>query len=355
MSPPLVSLCIPTRNRAPSLAACIEHVRQQDYQSLEILISDNASEDETPAVCEAAERRDPRIRVVRHPRNIGLYGNHNFCLDASRGEFVCFFHDHDEHAPSAVSESVAFLQRHPDVGVVCADWELIDEAGAVLGTRAFAVPPVTPGLVFIERTLRSGRCSVGTPGALARRAALGGIRFDEDGPIGFGDFPVWFRVAETCSIGHIRRRLWRWRQLPHSQSARTIESMVRDYEVNLTRYCQAHLSRWPGHEPLVARWTRLIRRYIFWALAYEIGLHHRPQRRDDQRVAAVQTIFEFWQYRLSPEAFHHVLDQLAAYRVGALEHLAYATMIAFIRLRLTEPLTWVASHAAAFRGLLRLR
>ena len=105
----------------------------------------------------------------------------------------------------------------------------------------------------------------------------------------------------------------------------------------------------------MARWTRLIRRYIFWALAYEIGLHHRPQRRDDQRVAAVQTIFEFWQYRLSPEAFHHVLDQLAAYRVGALEHLAYATMIAFIRLRLTEPLTWVASHAAAFRGLLRLR
>ena len=210
MSRPLVSLCVPTYNRAAALRESLRSIQGQDYSHLEILISDNGSTDETEAVCLEAARNDPRIRYVRHPRNIGLYGNHNFCINESRGQLLGFCHDHDERDLRIVSEYVAFLEAHPEVGVVCSDWDLIDEAGAHIGVRGHDAPLITPGLAYIDRTIRTGRSSIGAPGALIRRAALGEARFDEQGPIGFGDFLVWFRIAERAAVGHIPRRLWRW-------------------------------------------------------------------------------------------------------------------------------------------------
>jgi glycosyltransferase involved in cell wall biosynthesis len=62
---------------------------------VEILISDNRSEDDTEQVCRDVEARDPRVRYSLQDRNLGLYGNHNFCFDQARGEFVGICHEHD--------------------------------------------------------------------------------------------------------------------------------------------------------------------------------------------------------------------------------------------------------------------
>lgn len=352
---PLVSIGVPTYNRGATLREGLANIRAQDYRPLEIIISDNASSDETEAICREAASADPRIRYVRQPRNIGLYGNHNACLEESRGEFFCFFHDHDERDPHLVSEYVAFLQQHPEVGVVCSDWELIDEAGAYLGARDHSVQPVTPGLDYIEQTLRSGRSSIGIPGAMVRRVALGDIRFDERGHLGFGDFVVWCHVAEQWAVGHLPKRLWRWRQDPHSQSARTIESLTRDYYENLNAYCDGHLAHWPGHARLVARWRSSIKRYLFWALAYELGLYFRNDALGTGRSSAPRTLFEILGYRLTDQEFQQVLQQLRTYRTGALEYAALSAINGLVRLRFTQPLAWATRHYASFRSLLGLR
>ena len=155
-SDPLVSICVPTHNRAAALREGIADARRQDYPRLEILISDNGSDDGTPEVCRKAAARDPRIRYLRQPTNIGLYRNHNACIDGTQGEFFCFFHDHDERDDGLVREYVSFLQQHPRVGVVCSDWKLINEAGKEIGDRFTPVAEVTPGLSYIDQTLRSG-------------------------------------------------------------------------------------------------------------------------------------------------------------------------------------------------------
>ncbi len=351
MTPPLVSLCVPTRNRATSLARGLVSTCGQDYESLEILISDNASDDDTERVCREAARQDARIRYVRHPRNIGSHGTHNFCIDESRGDYLCFFHDHDERDLSIVSRYVSFMQAHPDVGVVCSDWHLLDPEGRRIGVRDYRVSAVMPGVDFISHTFASGRSSIGIPGAMIRRSALGDIRFDEEAPIGFGDFIIWFQIAERHAIGHIHERLWGWTQEQRSDSARTIESLTEDYRENMTRYCDMHLARWPEHAALVERWRQSVPRYLFWALMFGVGLHFRRQEPAAGEESADRTLFEILDYRLTDQQLERVFDKLKTYRTGAFQHVAHAMVRALIHCGLTQPFTWAVGHQSSLRSL----
>lgn len=353
MANPLVSICIPTRNRARSLRESLKSICAQTYSPLDILISDNASEDSTESVCRELAAADSRIRYVRHAANIGLHGNHNFCMDAARGEYFCIFHDHDNRDVRIVAEYVSFLESHPGVGVVCSDWTLVDDSDSEIGVRDYPVETVTPGLEYIDRTIRSGRSSIGIPGAMVRRAALGAIRFDKDAPIGFGDFPVWFELAERADVGHIAGRLWSWRQNAESHSARTIESIANDYHENLGKYCDAHLVRWPRHEERVRRWRRDIRRFLFWALAYEVALHCQKATGRTPPPSS-RSLFEIMDYRLTPQQLDHALDQMKHYRGGAFEHLIFGLVSTLIRRGMTRPLGWIPRYRSIARTILGL-
>jgi glycosyltransferase involved in cell wall biosynthesis len=347
-------MAVPTRNRATSLRESLRSICNQEYEPVEILISDNGSEDDTEALCRELASGDPRVRYVRHDVNIGLHGNHNFCMDEARGEYLCICHDHDRRDLGIVREYVAFLEEHPNVGVVCSDWELFDDSGARIGVRDHRVKTITPGMEYIDQTMRSGRSSIGIPGAMIRRSALGPIRFEEEAPIGFGDFPIWFKLAESADVGHISRRLWSWRQNRESHSARPIVDIAVDYRYNIERYCDDHLARRPSHRDRVAQWRRDTRRYLFWALAYEVGLYFRDEKSKDD-VKAARTLFEIMNYRLTPEQFQHALEQMSALRDGPGEHFAFATVQAMLRLHLTRPLGWVTRHQSTARAVLGLR
>lgn len=248
---------------------------------------------------------------------------------------------------------MAFLQAHPRVGLVCADWDLIDDEDRRIGVRVSKVEDVTPGLEYIGRTIRSGRTSIAIPGAMIRREALGDARFVLDAPIGFGDYPLWFRVAETWDIGHIRRQLWSWRQNSVSLSARPIESIARDYETNLSWYFAEHLKRWPSHGPLVAQWRAGMRHYLFWALGYEIALHFRKTTSMPEG-SGERSLFDLMDYRLTPEQFQHALAQMKSYRSRMTEYITYSALTTMMALRLTWPVAWMSRHQAALRAVLGL-
>lgn len=351
----LVSICLPTRNRATLLRESLKTICGQDYAPLEILISDDASNDETEQMCRSLAQKDPRIRYIRQPVALGLYPNHNFCINESRGEFLCLFHDDDQHHPQLVSESAAFLLRHPEVGIVCSDWDLLDDEGQMIGVRDHDVPDVVPGIEFISRTIRSGQSWIGCPGALIRRSALGPVRFREDGPTGFADFVVWFQIAERAAIGHIPRRLWRYRLHKQSLSRRTIESLTKDFDIHMGQYCDDYLVRWPERAALVGRWRKDIRRYLFWALAYELGLHFRRSEEMCRRTSAKRSVFEITDYALTPEEIWSVRQQLRRYQTGPLQAVAFFILEALQELKLTRPLAWITRHAGSMRSVLGLK
>ena len=121
MKLPLVSIGMPTYNRADLFREALALARAQDYPNLEIIVSDNHSTDDTERVAREVVAVDPRVRYHRQPRNIGLHANLNFCLDQARGDLLSFFMDDDRYQPTIVREYVEFLGRHPEAGIVCSD------------------------------------------------------------------------------------------------------------------------------------------------------------------------------------------------------------------------------------------
>ena len=75
---PKLSVGLPVYNGAEYVAESIEALLGQTFEDFELIISDNASTDDTGDICRRYEKRDSRVRYFRQPRNIGLAPNHNF-------------------------------------------------------------------------------------------------------------------------------------------------------------------------------------------------------------------------------------------------------------------------------------
>ncbi|AYK14396.1 MAG: glycosyltransferase family 2 protein [Methanosarcina flavescens] len=90
---PLVSIILPTYNRASVLGVCIESILNQSYTNWELLISDDCSTDKTVEVIKDYMIRDPRITGMSHEHNLGLPRNRNTALFAAKGQLVFFIED----------------------------------------------------------------------------------------------------------------------------------------------------------------------------------------------------------------------------------------------------------------------
>ena len=83
---PLVSICIPTYNRAGMIGRAIESALGQTHRNIEVIVVDNASSDNTDAI--VAAYSDKRLTYIKNERNLGLFGNFNRCIELATGKFL---------------------------------------------------------------------------------------------------------------------------------------------------------------------------------------------------------------------------------------------------------------------------
>ena len=86
---PLISIVIPVYKVEKYINRCIEHVINQSYQNIEIILVDDGSPDRCPVICDEYKARDKRIKVI-HQKNKGLSGARNTGTNASNGSFISY-------------------------------------------------------------------------------------------------------------------------------------------------------------------------------------------------------------------------------------------------------------------------
>jgi len=106
---PSVSICIPTFNRSGMVERAIESALSQTYHDLEVIVVDNASDDNTEDV--VASYADPRLKFFKNPKNLGLFGNFNRCIELSRGDLIHILHSDDYIDPLLYGNMRSILQR----------------------------------------------------------------------------------------------------------------------------------------------------------------------------------------------------------------------------------------------------
>jgi glycosyltransferase involved in cell wall biosynthesis len=116
-TPPAVSIGLAVRNEPHNVRRCIESVLGQDFTDVELVICDNASDDETVETLQEYAREDRRVTVTVNPVNIGSHENMNRVLQLSRGTFFRWISADDWLEPHALSTGVRVLERsHEAIG-----------------------------------------------------------------------------------------------------------------------------------------------------------------------------------------------------------------------------------------------
>lgn len=115
---PLVSVGIPTYNRASSLKRAINSVLEQDYSNIEIAISDNASTDDTEKICKEYVEKNNKVRYFRRNYNLGAVANFAEVLKRSNGEYFMWLADDDWIGRSYISECIRILVKRPKYSLV---------------------------------------------------------------------------------------------------------------------------------------------------------------------------------------------------------------------------------------------
>lgn len=184
MSPPLVSVIIPTYNRAHLLRDAIESVRAQDYAAIELIVIDDGS---TDATSQLVRSLDDGQLSYHHQANQGAPAARNAGIRASAGSYIAFLDSDDTWPREKLTTQIEYHLSHPEV----------DYSVTLIRN---VLPPDCPRPAWVRPELLD-RDFVGMlPGSLvARRCAFDRIGyFDER--IRIGDDADWFFRARDANV-----------------------------------------------------------------------------------------------------------------------------------------------------------
>ena len=118
---PKVSVGLPIYNGEKTVGRALNHILTQNYTNYELLISDNASTDNTESICRIYEQKHNSIKYFKRDHNYGISNNFNFVAMQAKGEYFIWMHDDDYWKPEFLETLVNELDSKPEIGLsMCA-------------------------------------------------------------------------------------------------------------------------------------------------------------------------------------------------------------------------------------------
>lgn len=197
----MVSVVIPTHNRADLLPRAIKSVQEQTYKDLEIVVVSDGSTDNTKEVVEALAAEDSRIRFVEyHP---GRGGNiaRNTGIEEAKGEYVAFLDDDDEFFPTKLEKQVAIMESDPEIGLVYTGVKILY---------------INEKVTYASKARNCGDLSreilldnyIGTTSTvMLRKSVIAKSGMFDVQLKALQDFDLWIRVCQHCKVGVVPEEL----------------------------------------------------------------------------------------------------------------------------------------------------
>ncbi|MGA7935058.1 MAG: glycosyltransferase, partial [Kovacikia sp.] len=203
-----VSLVITVFNREQYLGAAIESVLSQTYGDFELVVWDDGSTDRSLEVAQEYAQKDARVRVIAAAHE-GRVPALQAAIAQTNGTYLGWIDSDDLLAPQALEETVPFLDRHPETGMVYTDYLNINEVGEVIGYGHRCRIPYSKDRLLLDFMTFHFR--------LLRRSVfdqVGGI----DGSLNFvEDYDLCLRLSEVTAVRRVYKPLYYYRH--HSRNA----------------------------------------------------------------------------------------------------------------------------------------
>lgn len=239
---PKVSVILTTYNREYFFSESIESILEQNYENLEIIISDDGSTDNTFNIaCEYA-RENPNIKVVQNAHAHGSAGNRNNGLDHASGDLIMLLDDDDLLFKEAISQMVStYLSFSKQYGIIIANCTRSDDGflsgKGVNESREISFQEVLCGKLDGEFI------------TLFEKKLLGKRRFNENlqrGNMGL----LWLRLHKQTSCFYLHKPLKFYRihaeSLTQNLKYKPLE-MVKNYEQDILQFYKERLRHCPSH------------------------------------------------------------------------------------------------------------
>ena len=211
LTSPSVSVIMPVFNVAAYVEEAVRSILEKTFSAFELILIDDGSSDETPAILDRLAGRDARIRLV-HQTNAGLVAALNLGLSLARGRYVARMDADDRAYPERLAEQFAFLEKHPEVAVLGGSARLMDRAGRMIGQWRL---PTTD--LDLKALLRSGASPFIHSTVMLRRDVLAAAGGYAAGPyLDAENFELWNRLSRTQNLANLPAILLDYRV--HGQS-----------------------------------------------------------------------------------------------------------------------------------------
>ncbi len=135
---PKVSIIIPVYNVKDYLKKCVNSVISQTYKDFEIILVDDGSTDDSPAICDDYAKQDNRVKVI-HKQNGGQGDARNVGIDIAEGEYIIFVDSDDYISEKMLEETVTRAEKY-DADMVLHDYYTVNENGEILFRYSSVLP-----------------------------------------------------------------------------------------------------------------------------------------------------------------------------------------------------------------------
>ena len=277
-----VSVVMPVHNAERHVESALRSVLASDLREIEVIVLDDGSTDRSLGIVRSID--DPRLQSISLEASGGPSRPRNIGIARARAPYVALLDADDLLKPDKLSTAVAALDRHPQAGIAFADYERIDDAGALLESSTLAAYTGFQGLKSLPasdgwRLIRQPDFArgllyenfIGTSGVVLRKSVLDRIgTFDEK--LSYSeDRDLWFRLAHDC------------------------DALYHDRIGHSYRIAQGSLSLRPGSHQARSRLEALRREKARW--------HSVPERRQIDRLIAENLAAVAYEYRRSGRLF----------------------------------------------------